>query len=173
MNLQVSISQRRSFLIGCCVLFVGVSGLGGQEVQRDDDASHLELFRKENLVAWCIVPFDKNKRGPVERAEMLKDLGIKKVAYDWRAEHVLWVRPREVDILLVVLESFLCTRLVLEVLLLPIPRRLSVVSGARTVWMMLALQRTFSVAVYWFVSFLRCIEERFGQLWTGCHVRIR
>ena len=88
MNLQVSISQRRSFLIGCCVLFVGVSGLGGQEVQRDDDASHLELFRKENLVAWCIVPFDKNKRGPVERAEMLKDLGIKKVAYDWRAEHV-------------------------------------------------------------------------------------
>ena len=88
MNLQVSISQRRFFLIGCCVLFVGVSGLGGQEVQRDDDASHLELFRKENLVAWCIVPFDKNKRGPVERAEMLKDLGIKKVAYDWRAEHV-------------------------------------------------------------------------------------
>jgi sugar phosphate isomerase/epimerase len=46
------------------------------------------LFAHENLVAWCIVPFDAKKRGPQERAEMLVGLGIKRVAYDWRGEHV-------------------------------------------------------------------------------------
>ena len=45
-------------------------------------------YVKSNLVAWCIVPFDANKRNPLERAQMLKRLGIKKVAYDWRQEHV-------------------------------------------------------------------------------------
>jgi sugar phosphate isomerase/epimerase len=39
-------------------------------------------------VAWCIVPFDVKKRGPVERAEMLNKLGIRKFAYDWREEHI-------------------------------------------------------------------------------------
>jgi hypothetical protein len=46
------------------------------------------LFARDNLVAWCIVPFDAKKRGPRARAEMLERLGIKKVAYDWRQEHV-------------------------------------------------------------------------------------
>jgi sugar phosphate isomerase/epimerase len=47
-----------------------------------------QLLDKENLVAWCIVPFDSRKRGPEERASMLEQLGIRRVAYDWRAEHV-------------------------------------------------------------------------------------
>lgn len=46
------------------------------------------LFARTNLVAWCIVPFDGKKRGPDERAKMLKDLGIKRIAYDYRAEHI-------------------------------------------------------------------------------------
>jgi hypothetical protein len=46
------------------------------------------LFAQDNLVAWCIVPFDAKKRTPPQRAEMVKRLGLKKVAYDWRAEHV-------------------------------------------------------------------------------------
>ena len=37
----------------------------------------------DNLVAWCIVPFDAKNRGPAERVEMLKNLGFKKYAYDW------------------------------------------------------------------------------------------
>ncbi|MCS7469934.1 TIM barrel protein [Stieleria sp. ICT_E10.1] len=45
-------------------------------------------LRDENLVAWCIVPFDSQKRGPAERAEMVRRLGLRRVAYDWRAEHV-------------------------------------------------------------------------------------
>jgi quinoprotein glucose dehydrogenase len=46
------------------------------------------LFARTNLVAWCIVPFDTKKRGPEERGQMLEQLGIKKLAYDWRAEHI-------------------------------------------------------------------------------------
>lgn len=46
------------------------------------------VFARGNLVAWCIVPFDAKNRAPGERAEMLKRLGLKKVAYDWRANHV-------------------------------------------------------------------------------------
>jgi sugar phosphate isomerase/epimerase len=46
------------------------------------------LFAKDNLVAWCIVPFDSQKRGPEERAAMLEKLGIKHFAYDYRAEHI-------------------------------------------------------------------------------------
>ena len=47
-----------------------------------------KVWERDNLVAWCIVPFDANKRGPAERAEMVAKLGITKVAYDWRNEHV-------------------------------------------------------------------------------------
>lgn len=46
------------------------------------------LFARENLVAWCIVPFDAKKRGPEARAEMLARMGVTKLAYDWRAEHI-------------------------------------------------------------------------------------
>src|SRR5881392_2979348 len=47
-----------------------------------------DVFRRDNLVAWCIVPFDAKKRGPEERAAMLEQLGIKHFAYDYRAEHI-------------------------------------------------------------------------------------
>jgi hypothetical protein len=46
------------------------------------------LFEKDNLVAWCIVPFDAMDRTPGERAEMLSDLGFTHFAYDYRARHV-------------------------------------------------------------------------------------
>ena len=44
------------------------------------------LYSRENLVAWCIVPFDSKRRSPEERAAMLERLGFKRFAYDWRAE---------------------------------------------------------------------------------------
>ena len=59
-----------------CVLFALLQGAYG------------ENFDKDRLVAWCIVPFDAKQRGPAERAEMLVRLGLKRVAYDWRAKHV-------------------------------------------------------------------------------------
>ena len=39
-------------------------------------AAGAKLFAQDNLMAWCIVPFDAKKRGPEERAEMLAKLGI-------------------------------------------------------------------------------------------------
>lgn len=51
-------------------------------------ARDLTIFSREKLAAWCIVPFDAKKRGPVERAEMLNRLGITRLAYDWRKEHI-------------------------------------------------------------------------------------
>ena len=51
-------------------------------------ADQMSLFDRKNIVAWCIVPFDNMKRSPEQRAEMVQKLGITKVAYDWRAEHV-------------------------------------------------------------------------------------
>jgi hypothetical protein len=47
-----------------------------------------DLFDKANLAALWIVPYDAKKRGPEERAQMLQELGLSKLAYDWRAEHV-------------------------------------------------------------------------------------
>jgi sugar phosphate isomerase/epimerase len=47
-----------------------------------------DIYERENLVAWCIVPFDAKKRTPAERVAMLQKLGFKKYAYDWRAEHL-------------------------------------------------------------------------------------
>lgn len=51
-------------------------------------ANAADLYDRDNLVAWCIVPFDAKKRGPEARAVMLEKLGIKRFAYDYRAEHV-------------------------------------------------------------------------------------
>ena len=47
-----------------------------------------DVFSRSNLVAWCIVPFDAKNRSPAERAEMVKRLGLTRVAYDWRENHV-------------------------------------------------------------------------------------
>jgi sugar phosphate isomerase/epimerase len=46
------------------------------------------LWAHENLLAWCVVPFDANKRGPEQRAQMLNKLGFTQFAYDWREEHI-------------------------------------------------------------------------------------
>ena len=51
-------------------------------------AESADLFDKSNLAAWCIVPFDSQKRSPEARAEMVAKMGITKIAYDWRQEHV-------------------------------------------------------------------------------------
>ena len=52
------------------------------------DASAPALFARDNLVAWCVVPYDGRKRGPEARAEMLRRSGISRLAYDWRDEHL-------------------------------------------------------------------------------------
>jgi putative heme-binding domain-containing protein len=68
-------------------LTLGISSLSSTRVSAQTEP-HPGLFSRDNLVAWCIVPFDSKKRSPVERAEMLSRLGIRKLAYDYRAEHI-------------------------------------------------------------------------------------
>jgi hypothetical protein len=46
------------------------------------------LYAKQNLVAWCIVPFDSENRNPAARAELLRELGFTRMAWDWRIEHI-------------------------------------------------------------------------------------
>src|SRR5688500_16706388 len=68
--------------------------------QRADCAYNRDdrLFGPANLVAWWIVPYDAKKRTPEERAEMLSRIGSRRLAYDWRAEH-LPTLDRELDAL--------------------------------------------------------------------------
>lgn len=74
----------KSFLLlsaGCFLLIL--SGYNTAEAQPAKS-----VFSKQNLVAWCIVPFDAKKRTPEERAAMLDRLGFTMLAYDWRDEHI-------------------------------------------------------------------------------------
>ena len=71
----------------CPLLLLAVSfAAHGQAPNRR--ATEYQLFARSNLVAWCIVPFDAKKRDPVERGEMVTRLGFRRVAYDWREQHV-------------------------------------------------------------------------------------
>lgn len=67
----------------CRLLVIGVV-LAGVAVAADPPAN----LQRDRLVAWCIVPFDAQQRGPEQRAEMLVRLGLRRVAYDWRPQHV-------------------------------------------------------------------------------------
>ena len=88
--------------------------------KQKDQGGKVELFEGDQLVAWCIVPFDASERTPLERAEMMNELGITKFAYDYRDKHIasfkneikllkehnielsavwLWLEPKGDDIL--------------------------------------------------------------------------
>lgn len=83
----------RRFAFTLCALnlsAVSIAGIVSDQTSTDSHSAPESngLFARNNLVAWCIVPFDGKKRGPAERAAMCAKLGLKKVAYDWRNEHV-------------------------------------------------------------------------------------
>ena len=46
------------------------------------------LFARENLLAWCIVPYDSLHRGPEQRMAMLQRLGFTQYVWDWRQQHI-------------------------------------------------------------------------------------
>ncbi len=53
-----------------------------------DSAGPAGIWDRQNLTAWCVVPFDARERGPEERAQMLHRLGFRNFAYDWRPKDV-------------------------------------------------------------------------------------
>jgi putative heme-binding domain-containing protein len=77
----------RRFVVAVFMLAVIAQG-ASSAARAADPLPARKLFRRDNLVAWCIVPFDDEARSPVDRAAMMKRLGIVKYAYDYRAEHV-------------------------------------------------------------------------------------
>ncbi|NND08508.1 MAG: TIM barrel protein [Saprospiraceae bacterium] len=65
------------FTLFICALFIcSIQDVSAQKLDRQD------------LLAWCIVPFDSEKRTPLERIKMLRRLGLHRYAYDWREEHL-------------------------------------------------------------------------------------
>lgn len=78
--------MRKLQVLACLTLMSITTPLWSQEKPAAGDGK--DIYARDNLVAWCIVPFDGKKRGPAERAEMCARLGLKRVAYDWRDEHV-------------------------------------------------------------------------------------
>jgi len=44
----------------------------------------MSLWAQENLHAWLVVPYDARRRGPEERAALLRKLGFQRFAYDGR-----------------------------------------------------------------------------------------
>ncbi|MDO8540070.1 MAG: TIM barrel protein [Opitutaceae bacterium] len=55
-------------------------------------------WQRDNVQAWCIVPFDAKKRSSEERAEMLQAIGLRRYAYDYRPEHIATF-DREIEVM--------------------------------------------------------------------------
>jgi len=79
-----------TLLLFLCMIAAGISSFAQAK-------NSVDIFKPDNLIAWCIVPFDSKHRGPKERVDMLKQLGFSKYAYDWRHEH-LATFPEEIKI---------------------------------------------------------------------------
>ncbi|CAN5594278.1 TIM barrel protein [soil metagenome] len=79
-------------------LFMALVACNSRSPEHSGLEENTLLFSKDNLVAWCIVPYDKENRTPQQRAAMLNDLEIRALAWDWRAEH-LPVFEEEIQIL--------------------------------------------------------------------------
>jgi sugar phosphate isomerase/epimerase len=77
----------RGVVLGALLLVAGVLPTQAADAPAAK-SSDKSIYDRENLVAWCIVPFDKAQRTPTQRAEMLAKMGVKRLAYDWRDQHL-------------------------------------------------------------------------------------
>lgn len=78
----------QSFAFVCRVMCILALALMPNLSHADDLKGNGENFHRDQLAAWCIVPFDAKQRGPEARAKMVRGLGLTRVAYDWRDVHV-------------------------------------------------------------------------------------
>ena len=72
----------------CKIIYASVVAMMLLNICVGQKTGKKNIYSKKNLIAWCIVPFDNKNRTPEERAQMLNNLGINKLAYDWREKHV-------------------------------------------------------------------------------------
>ncbi len=73
-------------LLAALVIASGLAAAQGGSA--DDATAGTPLLKMDDLIAWCIVPFDNEQRTPEQRIAMLEELGFKRYAYDWRTEHL-------------------------------------------------------------------------------------
>ncbi len=76
---KLSFANKNYVLLALIVLLLGACATA-----RHRDKNNNTLFSRNNLVAWCTIPYDSKKRNSEERAVMLKELGFTSFAYDWR-----------------------------------------------------------------------------------------
>ncbi|MEW4487310.1 hypothetical protein AB1L42_04465 [Thalassoglobus sp. JC818] len=84
-------SRVKVSILGLSLIALSAIGWPAKLVRAEDTKPFAERpknFQVDELVAWCIVPFDASQRGPAERAQMIADLGMRRIAYDWRQQHV-------------------------------------------------------------------------------------
>lgn len=80
--------MKRMVFIGIIAVLAGYMSLIATPVKGQQIKKSSDIYSRDNLVAWCIVPYDSKKRGSEARATMLNELGITRLAYDWRGEHI-------------------------------------------------------------------------------------
>jgi sugar phosphate isomerase/epimerase len=78
-------SSYKPFNFSILMAFIILTSCSSMQKPKEDNEL---IFARENLIAWCIVPFDALNRNAEQRAEMLNELGITKMAWDWRMEHI-------------------------------------------------------------------------------------
>jgi sugar phosphate isomerase/epimerase len=77
-----------SAVFAVIALLAGVQAFADPTATAPASQPAADIFARGNLVAWCIVPYDGQHRNPQQRAEMLERIGLRKFAYDWRAQHL-------------------------------------------------------------------------------------
>jgi putative heme-binding domain-containing protein len=87
MTLAFESHSSRCWFVRLALAYVLFS-CGAFEVARAENPPRPSIWDRSNWVAWCIVPFDSEKRTPAQRVAMLKELGLRRFAYDYRAEHL-------------------------------------------------------------------------------------
>ncbi len=70
------------------LLAIGLLAFSNAASAEPRDEQSINLFAKDNLVAWCVVPFDNQERTPAQRTQMLQELGLRSLAWDWRQKHL-------------------------------------------------------------------------------------
>jgi sugar phosphate isomerase/epimerase len=83
-------TARRAWLLAACLYAPSAVAQPAREVASTaaSPVRQSSLFARDNLLAWCIVPFDNRERTPAERIAMLKRLGFTQYVWDWRQKHL-------------------------------------------------------------------------------------
>lgn len=75
--------------VGAALLLIAAgTGETRGEGPASREAIRSPLFADENLLAWCIVPYDQRERSPAERIALLRELGLRQYVWDWRERHL-------------------------------------------------------------------------------------